>query len=169
MEQGLDAYIRQQFALGEHDIRTYSPLVLAYIGDGIYELVIRTIVTEKGNKQVHKLHLETSRLVKARAQSAMMDILLPLLTKEERDIYQRGRNARSIHTAKNASASDYHRATGMEALLGYLYLRDDMARLCELIKEAVSRYTPDERAGTEARNLYENGEGAGPAVREDNE
>ena len=143
MEQGLDAYIRQQFGLGEHDIRTYSPLALAYIGDGIYELIIRTIVTERGNKQVRKLHRETSRLVKARAQAAMMDILLPLLSR----------------MAKNATASDYHRATGMEALVGYLYLKDDMERLCALIKEALSRYTPDEHAGTEARNMYENGTG----------
>ncbi len=160
MEQGLDAYIRQQFGLGEHDIRTYSPLALAYIGDGIYELIIRTIVTERGNKQVRKLHRETSRLVKARAQAAMMDILLPLLTEEERDVYKRGRNAKTSRMAKNATASDYHRATGMEALVGYLYLKDDMERLCALIKEALSRYTPDEHAGTEARNMYENGTGS---------
>lgn len=150
----LNAYIRQQFDIEEPDIRTYSPLALAYIGDGIYELIIRTIVIAKGNKQVNKLHRETSRLVKAQAQSAMMESLLDLLTKEERDIYQRGRNAKSYTTAKHASINDYRKATGFEALLGYLYLKGDMPRLFELVGEAVSHYTPNEHAGTETRNLY---------------
>lgn len=154
-ECDLDAYIRQQFQTGEKDIRSYSPLTLAYIGDGIYELVIRTVAVQKGNRQVKKLHRETSRLVKAQAQSAMMETLMPLLTKEEMDIYRRGRNAKSATTAKNASVNDYRRATGFEALMGYLYLRGNMHRLSELIKAGVEHYTPNEHEGVEARNSYE--------------
>ncbi len=146
IDYGLDAYIRQQFGTGERDIRSFSPLVLAYIGDGVYELVIRTLVVEKGNRQVNKLHRQASRLVKAQAQSAMVEILMPMLTQEEAEIYPRGRNAKSYTVAKNASVGDYRRATGFEALLGYLYLKDDMPRLVELVKEAVSQYEgKDER------------------------
>lgn len=146
IDYGLDAYIRQQFGTGERDIRSFSPLVLAYIGDGVYELVIRTLVVEKGNRQVNKLHRQASRLVKSQAQSAMVEILMPMLTQEEAEIYHRGRNAKSYTVAKNASVGDYRRATGFEALLGYLYLKDDMPRLVELVKEAVSQYEgKDER------------------------
>lgn len=148
----LGAYIRQQFALDKHDIRTYSPLVLAYIGDGIYELMIRSIVVEQGNRQVNKLHQQASRFVKAQAQSEMMETLLPLLSQEELQIYKRGRNAKSYTTAKNASVNDYRRATGFEALMGYLYLNGSIERLTELVRAAVTDYTPKEPIGTETRN-----------------
>lgn len=155
VENDLSAYIRQQFEIGEQDIRMYSPLTLAYIGDGIYELIIRTIVVEKGNKQVNKLHREVSRLVKAQAQSAMMETLLPLLTGEEADIYRRGRNAKSYTAAKNASINDYRRATGFEALMGYLYLQGKTERMITLVKAAAENYTPNEHEGVEARNTYD--------------
>lgn len=151
----LDAFIRQQFALEEKDIRSFSPLALAYIGDGIYELVIRTVTVRQGSRQVNKLHRDTSRLVKAQAQSEMMKTLLPLLTEQEADIYRRGRNAKSFSVAKNASVGDYRRATGFEALMGYLYLQGDMERLSELVQAAVAQYVPKEREGTLTRNLYE--------------
>ncbi len=149
----LDAYIRQQLQLEAQEIRTFSPLVLAYIGDGIYELIIRTMVVRQGNRQVNKLHRQASRYVKAQAQSQMMETLLPLLNEEELCAYQRGRNAKSHSTAKNASVNDYRRATGFEALLGYLYLKGDMQRLLELVKAAVEGYTPDEREGEQTRNV----------------
>ena len=151
----VDAFIRQQFALEEKDIRSFSPLALAYIGDGIYELVIRTVTVRQGSRQVNKLHRDTSRLVKAQAQSEMMKTLLPLLTEQEADIYRRGRNAKSFSVAKNASVGDYRRATGFEALMGYLYLQGDMERLSELVQAAVAQYVPKEREGTQTRNLYE--------------
>ena len=151
----LDAFIRQQFALEEKDIRSFSPLALAYIGDGIYELVIRTVTVRQGSRQVNKLHRDTSRLVKAQAQSEMMKTLLPLLTEQEADIYRRGRNAKSFSVAKNASVGDYRRATGFEALMGYLYLQGDMERLSELVQAAVAQYVPKEHEGTQTRNLYE--------------
>lgn len=155
MEQGFGAYIRQQFMVGECDLNHYSPLVLAYIGDAIYELILRTVVISKGNKQVNKLHRETSRYAKAQAQAVMIDTLFPMLTEEEKDIYKRGRNAKSHTTAKNASVIDYRKATGFEALMGYLYLSDNLSRLTELVKEALAKYTPNEHQGMEARNWQE--------------
>lgn len=156
MEQDIGAYIRRQFAVEEHPVNDYSPLVLAYIGDAVYELILRTIVISKGNQQVNKLHRETSRYAKAQAQAAMMDTLFPMLTEEEADIYRRGRNAKSHTISKNATVGDYRKATGFEALVGFLYLSGNMSRIIELVKEAVAHYTPGERQGTEARNWYEN-------------
>lgn len=133
MEKGLDR-LREMFGLENTDIRTYSPLTLAYIGDGIYELIIRTILVEKGNTQVNKLHQRASRLVKASAQSQMVQTLTPHLTEEELSVFRRGRNAKSFTMAKNATMSDYRRATGFEALMGYLYLTEQWERMLELIR-----------------------------------
>lgn len=117
----------------DRDLRTYSPLTLAYIGDGVYELIVRTILVKRGNCQVNKLHKQASSLVKASAQSAMMETLEPVLTEEELGVYKRGRNAHSPTMAKHATMSDYRRATGFEALVGYLYLKEDYQRLLELV------------------------------------
>lgn len=95
--------IKQIFDIPGADIRSYSPLTLAYIGDGIYELVIRTILVEQGNCQPQKLHKRASALVKAQAQSDMMEVLTPLLTESELSVYRRGRNAKSYTMAKNAT------------------------------------------------------------------
>lgn len=140
MEKGINAYIKEQFAIEEADIKTYSPLTLAYIGDGIYDLVIRSVVVDRGNTKAAKLHQTTSQLVKAHAQSEMMNAILPLLTEEEADVYRRGRNAKSPTMAKNATMSDYRRATGFEALMGYLYLKDEFGRIVELVKCGLSHY-----------------------------
>ena len=102
--------------------------------DGIYDLIIRTLVVNKGNKQVQKLHLETSALVQASTQSKMMRSLQELLTEEEHAVYKRGRNAKSVSPAKNQSVTDYRRATGFEALLGYLYLKKEWQRILDLVK-----------------------------------
>lgn len=126
--------LNELFHLEEQDIRTYSPLTLAYIGDAIYELVIRTILVKKGNAPVNQLHKNASSLVKASAQSEMIKIIEPALTEEERAVYKRGRNAHSATTAKNASTGDYRRATGFEAVMGYLYLTGDYGRMLELIR-----------------------------------
>ncbi|MCR4955436.1 MAG: ribonuclease III [Lachnospiraceae bacterium] len=130
----IDKYIKQQFDIGDVDIRTYSPLTLAYIGDGIFDLVIRSIVVGKGNTKASQLHKRTSNVVKAASQSEMMERLLPVLTEEEQAVYKRGRNAKSPTMAKNATMSDYRRATGFEALMGYLYLDNQVERMMELIK-----------------------------------
>ena len=139
MEKGINQYILECFEIPRQDIRTYSPLTLAYIGDGIYDLVIRSLVVGRGNTSANRLHKKTSSLVKAKAQSDMIEALLPELTAEEEAVYRRGRNAKSPTMAKNASMSDYRRATGFEALMGYLYLQEDLGRLVELVKLGLER------------------------------
>ena len=130
----LDSYMREVFQMGEVDIHTYSPLTLAYIGDCVYDLIIKNIMVSKGNKQVNKLHKDTSALVQASTQSLMMRTMQEHLTEEERVIYKRGRNAKSVSPAKNQSITDYRRATGFEALLGYLYLQKEWKRMIDLVK-----------------------------------
>ncbi len=145
MEKGINEYILKKFGMEARDTRTYSPLVLAYIGDGIYDLVIRTMMVGKGNAHVNLLHKRTSQLVKAHAQSEMISMLLPELTEEEQAAYRRGRNAHSPTMAKNATMADYRRATGFEALMGYLYLEDRMDRLMELVLLGLDRMEKDSR------------------------
>ncbi len=119
MEKGMNAYILEKFGIKSQDIRSYSPLVLAYIGDGIYDLIIRTVMVGRGNSHVNNLHQRTSQLVKAHTQSELAGVLMPVLTEEEITVYKRGRNAKSATMAKNATVADYRRATGFEALIGY--------------------------------------------------
>ena len=128
------SYMRELFEMEEVDIKEYSPLTLAYIGDSIYDLVIKSLMVSHGNKQVNKLHKETSQLVQASAQSLMMRTMQEHLTEEEHAVYKRGRNAKSVSPAKNQSITDYRRATGFEALLGYLYLKKDWKRMLDLVK-----------------------------------
>ncbi len=136
METSLNC-LKELFHLEDRDLRSYSPLTLAYIGDGVYELIVRTILVKRGNRPVNQLHRQASSLVKAAAQSAMMETLEPLLTEEEKSVYRRGRNAHSPTMAKHATMADYRRATGFEALLGYLYLKEDFARLVELVRAGI--------------------------------
>ena len=131
--------IKREFACKETDIRTYSPLTLAYIGDAIYDLVIRTIGVERGNSSANKLHRKTVAYVNAREQARMIDALEEELTEEETAVYHRGRNAKSYTSAKNASIIEYRKATGMEALCGYLYLQGRQERMLYLIREAIVR------------------------------
>ena len=133
MEESI-AYLREQFQLPQQDIRTYSPLALAYIGDGIYELYIRTIVVGRGNRQASKLHHAASRLVKAPTQALMAEALEAEFTPKEEAVYRRGRNAKSYTTAKNATTGQYRKATGFEAVMGYLYLTGQCIRMIDLIK-----------------------------------
>lgn len=134
MEKGINQFILDSFNIEEVDIKTYSPLTLAYIGDGVFDLVIRSLVVGKGNTRANELHKRTSSIVKAASQSAMAERIKPYLTEEEEGVYRRGRNAKSTTMAKNATMSDYRRATGLEALMGYLYLKNDFSRLIELVK-----------------------------------
>lgn len=134
----LDA-IKRDFGCKEVDIRTYSPLTLAYIGDAIYDLVIRTIVVERGNSTANKLHRKAVAYVNARVQAMMIDALEDELSEEEESVYHRGRNAKSYTSAKNASVIEYRKATGLEALCGYLYLQGRQERMLYLIREAIVR------------------------------
>ncbi|MCD7708544.1 MAG: ribonuclease III [Clostridiales bacterium] len=136
MASGIDSYIRERFGIADVDIHTYSPLALAYIGDGVFDLIIRSVVVGRGNTSPNKLHHRTSGIVKAQTQARIIDCLEDELSEEEADIYRRGRNAKSQTMAKNATVMDYRKATGLEALVGYLYLTDRIDRLLEMILTA---------------------------------
>ena len=123
-----------EFGLEEQDLRTYSPLTLAYIGDAIFELVVRTVLVERKNTQAEKLHKAATKIVKAETQALMIEAI-----KEELAVYKRGRNAKAVTRAKNATMSEYRRATGFEALMGYLYLKGDIVRMIELIHLGVEK------------------------------
>lgn len=131
---GLLEEIRAAFPQKEVDIRTYSPLTLAYIGDAVYDLIIRTVVVSSANRPANDLHHITVRYVNAGAQARIMEALLPSLTEEEQSVFRRGKNAKPHTTAKNASVADYMKATGFEAVIGYLYLKDDCERALELVR-----------------------------------
>lgn len=128
-----------EFGLEEQDIRTYSPLTLAYIGDGIFELVVRTVLVERKNTQAEKLHKAATKIVKAETQALLIEAIKEELTEEELAVYKRGRNAKAVTRAKNATMSEYRRATGFEALMGYLYLKGDMERMIKLIRLGVEK------------------------------
>ncbi|HOQ07165.1 MAG TPA: Mini-ribonuclease 3 [Clostridiales bacterium] len=121
------------------DINTYSPLALAYVGDAVYELYIRTLLLSKGNAPVHKLHRQSVAYVKAKAQSDVIHKLLEKLDPVEQDVVRRGRNAKSGTVPKNADISDYRYATGFETLLGYLYIKQDFKRLLEVLRISVEQ------------------------------
>lgn len=137
IKEQLPSLLDRTFDLEKRELSEYSPLALAYIGDGVYDLVIKTIVVRRGGRQVEALHKRTSQLVNASAQSKMMRGLQEQLTEEERGIFKKGRNTKSVSTAKNQSVTDYRRATGFEALVGYLYLKEDWERLLFLIEEGL--------------------------------
>lgn len=129
----------QALGLQDVDIRTYSPLVLAYIGDAVYELLIRTRVVSKGSMQVSKMHKKSASLVKAETQANLIRVLQDELTEEELAVYKRGRNAKSVTMAKHATMIDYRMATGFEALVGYLYLTDQTQRLLALVHDGLEK------------------------------
>ncbi len=143
MEKGLEGTFRQEvlqaFPQPEVDIRTYSPLALAFLGDAVYSLIIRTMAISKGNRQAEKLHNETRRFVSAVNQAAIGRAIQDLLTEEEARIYKRGRNANPGHHAKNATPEDYYEATALEVLCAYLYLKDETPRFLDLLREGAER------------------------------
>ena len=140
LTQNLTESIKNVLGLKEISPAQLSPLVLAYIGDSIFDLVIKTYLLDtKGNMQVNKLNRFASNIVKAQSQSEMIGIIEPLLSPAEEAVYKRGRNAKSYTSAKNASISDYRRATGFEALMGYLYLEGEYERMIQLIKAGIRK------------------------------
>ena len=134
-------FFKETLKLKEVDIKTYSPLALAYIGDGVYELIVRTKVMNHGSTQVHNMHKKSAKLVNAGAQAEIIRRLLEDedLTPEEVAVYKRGRNAKAVTTAKHATVVDYRTATGFEALCGYLYLNGNLDRLVTLIGKGLER------------------------------
>lgn len=118
----------------EMNPKQLSPLNLAFIGDCIYEILVREKLVCNANRPVNDLHKESVKFVSAKAQTAAYEKIKPLLTEEETAVFKRGRNAKVGHNPKSASQSEYHTATGVETLFGYLYLKDDMDRIKELFK-----------------------------------
>ncbi len=132
MNKAKDDYMKK---LTPQEVNLMSPLGLAYIGDCIYELITREHIVSNGNMPVAKLHQETVSIVCAAAQSAAVDIILNSLSEEELAIYKRGRNANGSHVPKNADPAQYRRATGLEALFGYLYLNRRYDRIQSLYEQ----------------------------------
>ena len=130
-------YYKKSMGLEPVDVRTYSPLVLAYIGDAVYELMIRSKVINHGSMQGNKMHKHSAALVKASAQAQLIKALQEELTEEELAAYKRGRNAKSATMAKHATMIDYRMATGLEALVGWLFLTEQYARLAELVSRGL--------------------------------
>lgn len=164
METGVDGsfleFYRQTMDLEKTDVRQYSPLVLAYVGDAIYEIMVRIKTVNPGNLPVNKLHKNSSRLACAKTQAEIIRALEEELTEEELAVFKRGRNAKSMSSAKNASIIDYRLATGFEALVGWLFLSEQYKRLTVLVsrgfaaleeavsgEESVSGEEPEECAG----------------------
>ncbi len=114
-----------------------NPLILAYIGDAVYEVYIRTMLVKSLNVSVHKLHLSSTGFVKAKAQSDIVHRIADSLTQEERDVIRRGRNAKSGTIPKNADVAEYKYATGLESLIGYIYLKGDIPRLMQVLEMCV--------------------------------
>lgn len=116
----------------------YSPLALAYIGDSIYDLMVKNHFVIKSNMQPEKYHKVVTSIVSANAQSAFIDSYMDKLTEKEQAVYKRGRNSSPHTKAKNASLENYLKATGFEAVLGYLYLSEQEDRLKEIIDESIN-------------------------------
>ena len=134
----LNTQLREVFGIPEQEIQSYSPLTLAYLGDAVFEVVVRTVLLEEKSGSNGALFAHSLPYVSAVGQAKMAEGLLPLLTEEELAVYRRGKNAKPEHGAKNASAQEYHKATGLEALIGTLYLEGKTERILELIREGMS-------------------------------
>lgn len=118
----------------------YSPLTLAYIGDSVLDLLVKSYFVINTNKQTYKYHKDVSSIVKAVNQAKFIDTVMDELSEDEMDVYKRGRNANAHSKAKNATLGEYRKATGLEALLGYMYLKGDINRLKSLVDKMIFDY-----------------------------
>ncbi len=140
MEEGIRSFeesLDGAFGLPEKDWSQYAPLTLAYLGDAVYEVAVRTIFVKQMDIQTQKLHRKVTSCVRAQAQADMIRVLLPSLTEEEQAIYRRGRNAKPYTKAKHATMGEYLEATGFEAVIGYLYLKKENERMTALIQQGL--------------------------------
>lgn len=126
--------ITEAYGLDKQDVRSIPALTLAYLGDCVYEMVIRTVLVEQGCMHVSDLNKAAVAYVRAGAQAELMHRIEPHLNEEELSAYKRGRNAKSASVARSASVAEYRTATGFEALLGYLYLKGETDRILELVR-----------------------------------
>lgn len=122
----------------EVDVKLMSPLTWAYVGDAVYELYIRTYLTNISNVKPHKLHTEAIKYVKAAAQAEILNKLQYILTEEEKEVVRRGRNQENHHLPKNANTAEYSKSTAFEGLIGYLYLTKNERRLQEILDICVN-------------------------------
>lgn len=129
--------ILREFSESKVNPRQYSPLALAFIGDSIYDLIIRTKVVSKANAPVNKLHGQCRAFVKASAQAKIAHMIMEELTPDEQAVFKRGRNAKSASVPKNANLMDYKNATGLEALIGFLYLQGNLDRIIEIMHKGI--------------------------------
>lgn len=142
----VDGFLNNLIALDsfkDKDIDLLAPLSLAYIGDAVYELYVRTYLIKRYNVSVHKLHVKSIRFVKAKAQSDIVHLIEESLSQEEADVVRRGRNAKSGTIPKNADVGEYKYATGFEALIGYLYLKKRYDRLNEIFSICIDKIDTD--------------------------
>lgn len=146
MEEILD-YLLKYFNIEKKDAKEFSPLVLAYIGDAVYELIIRSILVSGGNRPVNKLNKDATSLVKAGAQAQIIKLIKDELSEEEFTIFKRGRNSSPHTMAKNTSMTDYKYATGFESLIGFLYLDNQFDRALELVKTGLDRFLENNDIG----------------------
>ena len=131
--------VTSSLGLEKKDVRQLPALTLAYLGDCIYELVIRTMLVERGIMHVSELSKASVGYVKATAQKDLFQKIESLLSEEEIAAFKRGRNVKSSSCAKNASITDYRIATGFEALMGYLYVQGRFDRILELVKKGIEK------------------------------
>lgn len=148
MEKRLHELIGEAFPdLALRDAESISPAVLAYIGDTVYDLYVRTALIHASAAGNHGLHMMATARVNAAAQAAAWRAAEPWLTEKERDVFRRGRNAHSGVVPRHASPADYRAATGFEALIGYLYLTGDDERLTALIRRCLEAYEGEKEDG----------------------
>lgn len=131
--------IHHFFPADEKDIRSFSPLKLAYLGDAVFEIIIRTLIIEETEGRVKHLHKRSSELVNAASQARLVTAIQDKLTEEEAAIFRHGRNAKASSVAKHADIHDYRNATGLESLFGHLYLTGNTSRAIELLHEGFTK------------------------------
>ena len=121
----------------------YSPLTLAFLGDGVYDLLVRGALVNRANRPAGELNRQKVAMVNCKAQAQFSELLMPMLTEKELAVYKRGRNAAPKCTPKNGSVADYHSATGLECLFGYLYINSEKERIDELFSVII--HTTDKK------------------------
>ncbi len=130
--------MRKNYDIKPMEVMNLHPLVLAYIGDAVYEVYIRTMLVINNKKNVNGLHKLSIKYVKAKAQSDIVHRIMDMLSQDEQDVVRRGRNAKSATVPKHAEITDYRYSTGYEALIGYLYLTNNTQRLMEILELSVT-------------------------------
>lgn len=137
MFENIISNMRKDFDIKPIDVMNLNPLVLAYIGDAVYETYIRTMLVISNKSNVNMLHKMSVKYVKAKAQSNIVHRIMDILTQDEQDVVRRGRNAKSATVPKHVEITDYRYSTGYEALIGYLYLINATERLMEILRLSV--------------------------------